>query len=119
MVNYNLYGGAVVSGPFQAFDQSYLIDTLKKLGRNFFGVTHLPVTATDDDIINLHQAGMRAVRFNLKRGDSEEVAQLALTAKRVYELAGWHIELYVDSSELENLYSTLITFPSVILITWA
>ncbi|NOZ83768.1 MAG: 2-pyrone-4,6-dicarboxylate hydrolase, partial [Epsilonproteobacteria bacterium] len=30
--NYNIVGGAVVSGSFQAFDQTYLLAALKKLG---------------------------------------------------------------------------------------
>ena len=36
---YNLLGGAVVSGSFQAFDQSFLIAALKNLGPLFVGVT--------------------------------------------------------------------------------
>lgn len=35
-------GGVIVSGSFQGFDQSYLIDAIKTLGENFVGVTQLP-----------------------------------------------------------------------------
>ena len=35
-------GGAVVSGSFQGFDQSYLLDALDQLGPSFVGVTQLP-----------------------------------------------------------------------------
>jgi len=110
---YELCGGAIVSGSFQAFDQSYLIDALKKLGTSFVGVTQLPVAVTDDEIIRLNTSGVRAVRFNLKRGGSEEIAHLSSMAKRVHEVAGWHVELYVDSRELPDLYDTLIELPSV------
>ena len=41
-----ILGGAVVSGSFQGFDQSYLIDALKRLGQHFVGVTQLPPTVT-------------------------------------------------------------------------
>lgn len=34
----NIKGGVVVSGSFQGFDQTYLIDSLQKLGKNFVGV---------------------------------------------------------------------------------
>lgn len=113
MAGYDLYGGAVVSGSFQAFDQSYLVDALKTLGPSFVGVTQLPVTVTDEEIIRLNNTGVRAVRFNLKRGGSEGVRHLSSMAARVYELAGWHVELYVDSKELSSLYDTLIGLPAV------
>ena len=34
-------------------------------------------------------------------------------ARRVHELAGWHVELYVDSRELEGLFDTLMALPAV------
>lgn len=111
--NYQLVGGAVVSGSFQGFDQQYLIQALKELGEGFVGVTQLPVTTTDTEILQLHQQGIRAVRFNIQRGGSEDLQHLENMAKRIYELAGWHVELYVDSSKLEELFSILIKLPAV------
>lgn len=113
MKPYDLCGGAVVSGSFQMFDQSYLVDALKKLGPSFVGVTQLPATVSDEEIIRLNNLGVRAVRFNLKRGGSEDIGHLSSMAQRVYELVGWHVELYVDSKDFPDLYSTLITLPSV------
>lgn len=113
MRGYRLIGGAIVSGSFQAFDQSYLIDALQQLGPSFVGVTQLPATVTDVEILSLNEAGVRAVRFNLKRGGSEEVCQLDALARRVHATVGWHVELYVDSTELEGLFPTLISLPAV------
>lgn len=110
---YDLCGGAIVSGSFQAFDQRYLIAALKKLSDRFVGVTQLPATVTDIEITELHNAGVRAVRFNLKRGGSEEISHLSAMAKRVYEIAGWHIELYIDAKELPDLYNIIINLPAV------
>lgn len=111
--HYNLAGGAVVSGSFQAFDQGYLREALCKLGPGFVGVTQLPASVSDDEILDLDAAGVRAVRFNLKRGGSEEVSHLDRFARRVHELAGWHVELYVDSRELPDLFDTLADLPAV------
>jgi predicted TIM-barrel fold metal-dependent hydrolase len=113
MEGYSLVGGAIVSGSFQALDQTYLVDALKKLGPSFVGVTQVPVSVSDEELIELDRAGIRAVRFNLKRGGSEEIKHLDSLARRVYELAGWHVELYVDSSELASLYRVLVALPSV------
>lgn len=113
MSEYQLVGGAVVSGSFQAFDQSYLLAVLKELGANFVGVTQLPVTVSDEEVLYLAGKGVRALRFNLKRGGSAEVKDLLSFASRVYELAGWHVELYVDSVDLAELKATLLKLPSV------
>lgn len=110
--SYNLCGGAVVSGSFQAFDQSYLIEALKNLGPSFVGVTQLPGSVSDSEILKLNESGVRAVRFNLKRGGSEDVRHLSSMAFRIHEIASWHVELYVDSSSLPELYKTLIKLPS-------
>ena len=108
-----LFGGAVVSGSFQGYDQSYLLAALKALGSSFVGVTQLPHTVSDQALFTLNQMGIRAVRFNLKRGGSEDVRNLSSMAKRIYELLDWHTELYIDSSELPNLYNTLLSLPKI------
>lgn len=108
-----LVGGAVVSGSFQAFDQRYLLDALKRLGPTFVGVTQLPASVTDEEVLRLHAAGMRAVRFNLYRGGSESLDHLERLALRVHDLAGWHAELYVDSKDLPELEHRLTALPRV------
>jgi len=80
----------VVSGSFQGFDQTYLLDALDRLGPTFVGVTQLPPTVADEEVLALDAAGVRAVRFTLARGGVLDV-DLAL---RVHELAGWHAEVY-------------------------
>lgn len=111
--NYDIAGGAIVSGSFQAFDQTYLLAALKKLGPNFVGVAQLPATVSDDELFSLHNAGVRAVRFNLKRGGSEGTENLERFSKRVHETVGWHTELYVDSKDIPELHKTLIELPNV------
>ncbi len=113
MASYDLCGGVIVSGSFQAFDQSYLVDALSRLGKSYVGVTQLPASVSDGEIQQLNNLGVRAVRFNLKRGGSEVLAHLASMAARVHEIASWHVELYVDSSKLQELYTTLINLPAV------
>jgi predicted TIM-barrel fold metal-dependent hydrolase len=113
MARYRLAGGAVVSGSFQAFDQTYLVDALKTLGPSFVGVTQVPTTVSDAELVALDRSGVRAVRFNLRRGGSEEVKNLDRLARRVHEVVGWQAELYVDSRELASLYPVLAALPSV------
>ena len=109
----HVFGGAVVSGSFQGFDQTYLVAALEQLGSSFVGVTQLPRTVADDEVLRLNAAGGRAIRFNLKRGGSEDVRHLESMSRRVFELAGWHTEIYVSSEALPDLFDTLVGLPSV------
>lgn len=113
MEDYWLAGGAVVSGSFQAFDQDYLVNALGRLGAGFVGVTQLPASTSDDEILELDLMGVRAIRFNVKRGGSEDIRHLDSFARRVHELAGWHTELYVDSTDLDGLFPVLSQLPAV------
>jgi predicted TIM-barrel fold metal-dependent hydrolase len=106
-------GGAVVSGSFQAFDQTYLTDALERLGPGFVGVTQLPASVGDAEILALDRAGVRAVRFNLVRGGSAPLEALEPLARRLFALAGWHAELYVDGRDLAALGPRLAALPRV------
>ncbi|WP_209324953.1 amidohydrolase family protein [Brevibacterium renqingii] len=101
-VGVEIAGGAVVSGSFQGFDQGYLIAALDELGPNYVGVTQLPDGATDDEIRELDEAGVTALRFNIARGGSSTLDALDGFARRVHDLAGWHTELYIDARTLDN-----------------
>ena len=96
-------GGAVVSGSFQGFDQSYLLDALTRLGAGFVGVTQLPADATAEQITDLDRAGVRAVRFNLVRGGSAGLDDVDALGRLVYDTAGWSSEFYVRSADLATV----------------
>lgn len=108
-----LLGGVVVSGSFQGFDQSYLLHTLKTLGKKFFGVANIPLDSSDKEIQQLHEGGVRAVRFNFKRGKSIDSADILRLAKKVYDQAGWHSEFYIENKNIaqyQSLFSDLPKF---------
>lgn len=109
----DLVGGAVVSGSFQELDQTYLFHALKVLGPTFVGVTQVPQTISDQELKELNDAGVRAVRFNVKRGGSEDIRHLENFARRVHELVNWHTELYIDSTDLAPLFDTLVGLPKI------
>jgi predicted TIM-barrel fold metal-dependent hydrolase len=112
-VKLGVAGGAIVSGSFQAFDQTYLLDALNKLGPCYVGVAQLPASVSDDELKRLDAAGVRAVRFNVRRGGSAGIQDLASMAQRVYDLVRWHAELYIDSKDLDAIYDTLVKLPRI------
>ena len=94
-------GGAVVSGSFQAYDQTHLIDALERLGPGYVGVANVPPDITDEEVLRLRDAGVRAFRLNLHRGGS--LHGVEERAHRFHALAGWHLEVYADVATLPAL----------------
>lgn len=112
MESLGVTGGAIVSASFQGTDQRYLQAALAELGTGWVGVTQLSPDATDEDIIALDDAGVRALRFNLRRS-AIDMTQLAIQAQRAYDLVGWHAEFYVDASLLMSLEPVFAKLPAL------
>src|SRR5688572_1202838 len=103
--------GTVIAGSFQGTQTEYMYDALAKFGPTFVGVIQVPATVTDEEIIKLNAAGVRAVRFNLYRGGSAGIEDLDRLARRVHDVADWHAELYVDASTLPDVFETVANLP--------
>lgn len=111
--DWNFFGGAVVSASFQGFDQTYLKNALYELGSHYVGVTQLPKKTSDKDLQLLNQLGVRGVRFNCKRGGSENIKFIKEFALRIYDLLSWHVELYIDAKDLKYHIEELKELPSL------
>lgn len=104
-------GGAVVSGSFQALDLSYLTDALATLGPMFVGVANIAETTSDDELRRLAEAGVRGVRFNLYRGGSAEIESVSSLGRRAWDVAGMHVEFYLDANDLVELEPVIAALP--------
>jgi len=105
--------GAVVSGSFQAEDQTYLMDILPKLGPAWVGVTQIPNDYPDAEITRLGKLGVRAVRFNVFRGRIDSVDDIVALATRAHSVAGWHSEIYADAAALAPHVDKLSKLPQI------
>jgi predicted TIM-barrel fold metal-dependent hydrolase len=106
-------GGAVVSGSFQANDQSYLMDALSRLGPGWVGVTQLPADVSDAEMARLDGIGVRAVRFNVQRGRTGSIDDIVALAVRAHAVAGWHAEIYADAAALKPHVAKLAKLPQL------
>ncbi|WP_404400181.1 amidohydrolase family protein [Idiomarina seosinensis] len=106
-------GGVIVSGSFQGFEQRYLKAALENLGDNFIGVTQLPGSVSDEKILQLKEHRICGVRVNLKRGVHRDIEGIVDFGRRIWDLAGWHLEIYVDSRELDDMVPTLLKLPKL------
>ena len=108
--------GAVVSGSFQGYDQTYLRATLAALGSSWVGVTQIPDDMPDPAIAALGQAGVRALRFNMFRGVIGSLDALIALATRAHAVANWHPEIYTDAAALAPHVARLVKLPASIVI---
>ncbi|MDX1706883.1 amidohydrolase family protein [Pseudidiomarina sp.] len=108
-----IIGGALVSGSVQGFDHTYFSDALPKLGECFVGITNLPSSVSDAKILSLKEQGIRGVRVNLKRRVVRGLDNLVDFGERIWDLAGWHLEMYVDSREMDEVLPKLLKLPKV------
>lgn len=92
--------GAVVAGSFQGFDQTFMLDALRRLGPGWVGVAQIPPDMPDSDMLELSQHGVRGLRFNMVRGEVADFAGALSLARRAQDVAGWHAEFYVDAATL-------------------
>ena len=111
--NLGIVAGAVVTGSFQNFDTTFMRDALARFGPTFVGVVQIPADTSDADILALDAIGVRGVRFNLVRGGSADIADLDRVARRVHELASWHVELYADAKDLAPVFASIRQLPAV------
>lgn len=107
--------GAIVSGSFHGFDQTYLVDTLKALGPRWVGVTQVPQDIPDAEVARLAFVGVRALRFNLFRGRIDSVDDIVSLATRTHAAGRWHAEIYADAAALRPHVAKLSKLPKVVI----
>jgi predicted TIM-barrel fold metal-dependent hydrolase len=103
--------GAVVSASFQGYDQTYLADTLGRLGAGWVGVAQIAPDTPDAEIVRLAGLGVRALRFNILRGETTDIGGVIALARRCHDVAGWHAEFYADAADLRPHVTRLQKLP--------
>ena len=110
-----IVGGAVVSGSFHGFDQRHLTAALRQLGPAYVGICQLPADANPQHIADLDAAGVRALRFNLRRGGQQDWSAIERLARLAFDCAGWHAEFYLDAPTLLALEPRLAALPAIVI----
>jgi predicted TIM-barrel fold metal-dependent hydrolase len=107
--------GAIVSGSFQGFDQTYMRATLARLGPRWVGVTQVPQDIPDAEIVSLKAAGVHALRFNIFRGRIDSVDNIVSLATRAHAAGGWHAEIYANAASLRPYVAKLSKLPQIVI----
>lgn len=115
MSNFELLGGAIVAGSFQNYDTLFLQPAMSMLGPHYIGVINYNPSYSDTEILNLDKAGVRAIRFNIRRGSPDILDYIEYASKRVFDIAKWHSEIYIDSKNISNIKDKLLKIPCLVI----
>ncbi|SMC79314.1 amidohydrolase family protein [Polynucleobacter kasalickyi] len=107
--------GAIVSGSFHGYDQTYLRATLPQLGPRWVGITQVPPDVPDEEIVNLSSIGVRGLRFNVFRGRIDTIDDIVSLANRAHAVGKWHAEIYADSVALKPHVAKLSKLPQIVI----
>jgi len=109
----DIRGGVIIPGSYHGFDNTHITETIKEIGKGFVGVAQLKSNVSDDVLFRLESAGIRGLRFNVKRGIYTELGDMLSFAQRVHDLLNWHAEIYPGPGFIDDNFSTLSKFPSL------
>jgi len=107
----------IVQASCHGTDNAALVDALKFAGDLARGVAVVRPDITDAELQDLHQAGVRAVRFNFVKRlvDSTPKQVFLALAARIAKL-GWHVVVYFEAQDLEELIPFLRKLPTIIVV---
>jgi len=107
----------IVQASCHGTDNSALIDALKSSNGNARGVAVVSTDITDEELMVMHKAGVRGVRFNFVKRlvDTLPREKLLDIAARIKPL-GWHIVIYFEADDLPSLYHFFSSLPTIVVI---
>ena len=102
----------VVQATCHGADNRAMVDAVRAAGDRARGIATVRPDVTAEELAQLHEAGVRGVRFNfLKRlVDAAPTEDLTVIAAKIAPL-GWHAVVYFEADELDELEGVLGGLP--------
>jgi 2-pyrone-4,6-dicarboxylate lactonase len=100
----------VVQATCHGADNSAMVDALRHSAGRARGVATIRPTVTDDELAELHDAGVRGVRFNFVKRlvDPKPDDYYRALVERIAPL-GWHVVVYFEAADLLDRWSLFTT----------
>ncbi len=107
----------IVQATCHGADNSALLDALRHAGGRARGVVTVQRSISDAELLDLHAAGVRGVRFNFVRRlvDFTPRDELMEIARRIAPL-GWHVVIYFEAVDLPGLWDFFTTLPTPVVV---
>ncbi len=100
-------------------DNSRHLSALTQVGRPARMIAALPADVDENELIRLHQAGVRGVRYTIGHKGAVSLTEMPLLAEKIKDL-GWHVQLHVMHAEgrepLAEMEQALTHLPTDIVI---
>lgn len=107
----------IVQATCHGRDNRALVDALKASDGLARGVASVGPSITGDELRDLHEAGVRGVRFNfVKRLVDATPQEVYLGIAEKIAPLGWHIVVYFEAPDLEGLTPFLRRLPTTIVV---
>ncbi|MFF8376086.1 amidohydrolase family protein [Streptomyces sp. NPDC015661] len=102
----------VVQATCHGADNTAMVDALRASGGLARGVATLRPDVTDAQVRELHEAGVRGVRFNFVKRlvDAAPQQHLRDVAEKIAPY-GWHVVVYFEAADLPDLRDFLLSIP--------
>ena len=107
----------IVQATCHGDDNRALVNAMNASNGMARGVATVKESITDEGLQELHEAGVRGVRFNFVKRlvDSLPRDPLKNIAERIKPL-GWHIVIYFEAPELPELYDFFTSLPTTVVV---
>ena len=107
----------IVQGTCHGADNRALVDALRSSADRARGVVTLRREVTDAQIAELHEAGVRGVRFNFVKRlvDVTPIDVLQDIARRIAPF-GWHVVVYFEAADLPDLEHFFASLPTRVIV---
>jgi len=107
----------IVQATCHGSDNRALVDALKHSAGKARGVATIKRSVTNAELAELHQAGVRATRFNFVKRlvDFTPKEELLEIAQRIAPL-GWHVVVYFEAVDLPELREFFTALPTTVVV---
>jgi len=107
----------IVQATCHGTDNGALVDALRASQGRARGVASVSADVSDEDLALMDGAGVRGVRFNfVKRLVDATPKEVFLNIAERIKPLGWHIVVYFEAADLEELVPFLESLPTVIVV---
>ena len=107
----------IVQATCHGADNRAMVDACLAAGDKARGVATVRRSVTDEELVSLHEAGVRGVRFNFVKRlvDFTPKDELMEIAARISKL-GWHVVIYFEAVDLPELWDFFTALPTTVVV---
>ena len=107
----------IVQATCHGKDNRAMMDACRSAGDLARGIASVGADITEAEIRELHEAGVRGVRFNfVKRLVDDTPKDVFLTIANKIKDFGWHIVVYFEAQDLEEIEPFLKQLPTTVVV---